>query len=290
MKWIIILLLLLNGGYFSWQYYATSGDNVGATDEMSANIEHDTLVLLSEVSDERKELLGIIKSEDSEKQDLPSADSEMLQNDKNEMATNSSADRDNTEVGHATTTSGTESLDKNTIEKQPDITVAKENVKQEPVILRHCYSIGPVKNKQTVTRLSKHIGSMGVTVKEVRKVIEKVPSHWIYLSGYKSEAEVKKEISRLSSKGISDTQMIKRSSTNMIISVGLFSTKEGADERLKELQNAGFTPQTSMVTANKTLYYADIVYKDGAKIARDILDSMVKNISGAAVSEAECAK
>jgi hypothetical protein len=71
-------------------------------------------------------------------------------------------------------------------------------------------------------------------------------------------------------------------------SVGLFSTKQGADDRLKRLQDAGFTPNISQVTAKKSHYWLDVSYMGGKPVDKKILEDMLRGISGAGVKEIAC--
>ncbi|MDH5183734.1 MAG: SPOR domain-containing protein [Gammaproteobacteria bacterium] len=282
MRWIIVLLLLINGGYFAWQYYYIPGADSDIENELVDGHEYDTLVLLSDLSEERKELLGIVGGETeknipgSRKTDTTSEmPDKPLTDDKIQVEAKILEPR---------------SIDNASIKKPAELqTSAKTNTESATKMdSKYCYVIGPIKKKAHIDRLSKHIRSMDLDIIKVRKTINKIPSHWIYLSGYKSEDEAKKAISRLVSKGVKDTQLIKRSATNIVISVGLFSTKPGADKRLKKLEDSGFTPQTSMVTANKSLYWIDLKYKDGQKVDESLLMSLSKGMTDTKVEQGNC--
>ena len=279
MRWIIILLILINGGYFVWQHYyvaATSG-NAGHVAEQGQ--EYDTLVLLSDLTDDRKELLGIVNSLDknkaAEKLETKTPDATAKSE---SMAKDTQAKNNNS---NAVDTKKIDAIQKDVVGSEKVDTTLTSNAK-------YCYVIGPIKTKSKISRISKHIRSMGLEITKVRKTVKKVPSHWIYLSGYKTEAEAKKGIARLASKGMKDTQLIKRNATSFVISVGLFSTKSGADDRLKTLEDFGFTPQASMVTANKSLYWIDLKYKDGDKVDTSLLQSLIKGMKDTKVEEASC--
>jgi len=294
MKWIIILLLLINGGYFSWQYYYVPGLNESGEDIEAQDKTHDTLVLLSDLSDERKEMLGIVQgSTDTVPDSDNSKEKEIVKSEPDNVDIKSTAAIDQQEkvsgVSSVPDPASSDDVDKekSSMSKEPENNSTGKSVVADS---KFCYVIGPIKKKSSIERLSRHIGSMGLDIIKVRKTVDKVPSHWIYLSGYKSENDANHAISKLASKSIKDTQLIKRSASNILISVGLFSTKAGADERLKQLQDAGFAPQTSMVTANKSLYWMDLKYKDFEMINDSILNGMAKGISGAKVQQNSCEK
>lgn len=274
MRWIILLLLLINGGYFGWQYYYIPSMD-SSEKFIDGGQEYDTLVLLSDLSEDRKEMLGIVNGETEQ----PSIGARKPNVDKEKKTV--SSDKKNISSASSDIKQAARVMNK-------DAKPASNSTNISNVDSKYCYSIGPIKKKAIVNRISKHIRSMGLDVVKVRKTIKKVPSHWIFLSGYKSEADAKKAISRLASKGIKDTQLIKRSANNIVISVGLFSTKSGADERLKELQDSGFTPQTNMVTANKSSYWLDIKYKDGQAVEDSLLKSLTRGVKGTKAEMSSC--
>lgn len=286
MKWIILLLLLINGGYFTWQYfYESSPDSNVSGDSKNKSMEYDTLVLLSDLSEERKELLGIVDSE-SESSSEQTTGKPLTEASKEKAVDTAGQEQSTSDIAEVTIPEKDE-IQSAIAENTKD---DKETVDTKIIAAKYCYVIGPIKKKASIERVSRHIRSMGLDIIKIRKTIDKVPSHWIYLSGYKSENDANRDIRKLASNGVKDTQIIKRSATNVIISVGLFSTKSGADERLKKLQESGFAPQTSMVTANKSLYWIDLKYKDGELVNKAILESIVKGVSGVKVNEAECDK
>lgn len=281
MRWLILLLLLINGGYFAWQYYYIPGSESNKEDALEQGQEHDTLVLLSDLTEDRKELLGIINGDNENSKSTDGKSEKQIAKDKiknkNEDTPKKPEPEDSIDSKQADNA-------QNKVAKPPK-DVVTETLKADS---KYCYVIGPIKNKAKISRLSKHIQSMGLEIQKVRKTIKKVPSHWIYLSGYKTENEAKKAIIRLAAKGVKDTQFIKRNATNFVVSVGLFSTKSGADERLKKLEDSGFTPQTSMVTANKSLYWLDLKYKDGQKVDVSLFNSLIKGMKDTKVKEGGC--
>ena len=292
MKWIIVLLLLINGGYFTWQYYYVAGPNSGNKVSEAQDKKHDTLVLLSDLSDERKEMLGIVHGITDQVEDTDNTNETNIVDPESKNTTNQTATTtekpENLPVDSRvsdTVSSEAPTQEASSISKQPDSITADKAVLVDS---KFCYVIGPIKKKSSIERLSRHIRSMGLDILKVRKTVDKVPSHWIYLGGYKSESDANRDIKKLASKSIKDTQLIKRSASNILISVGLFSTKSGADERLAKLQSAGFAPQTSMVTANKSLYWIDLKYKDGQKVDESLLASLTKGMKDTKAELGSC--
>jgi cell division protein FtsN len=296
MRWIVLVLLLLNGGFFAWQYYGAHGKP--AMDQSTdAKGEYDPLTLISELSDEQRKVLGVTPK-DGEKAAEEGA-SKQAPMAEQEQATEQPAPSATAEAAKgmmAETETAAKAEPETKMQEAPEKPVAKAETapiapkpkEQQAADKPHCYALGPMGNQKLVNRVKGRVTSMGLTVDQIRNEVEKVPTNWIYLGPIKSAAEAKRTLQRLHSKGVKDTQLINKGANNYIISVGLFSTKQGADDRLKRLQDAGFTPNISQVTAKKSHYWLDVSYNGGKQVDKKILKDMVRGVSGAGVKEIAC--
>jgi cell division protein FtsN len=285
MKWLVFMLLLLNGGFFAWQYYTAHG-KPGQEIAADSQGKYDPLTLISELGPEQRKALGVTpKDGEADMAAKKPGDSE-------QMVEHPAQTPSHGKMAQAEPKP--ESKPESKSETPPPAAKAQtapaaEKPKQEmPANLPHCYSLGPMGNQKMVKQVKLRVTSMGLTVQRVRNEVEKVPTNWIYLGPYKSESEAKRAVSRLHAKGVKDTQIINKGANNHIVSVGLFSTQAGADERLKRLQDAGFTPSVSKVTAKKSHYWLDVSYNGGKAVDKKILNDMVRGIRGAGVKEMAC--
>ena len=297
MRWMVLVLLLLNGGFFAWQYYGAHG-KTAAQHATDAKGEYDPLTLISELSPEQRQALGVTpkgggtapQAEGEAKAPVTAEASQAGETKKPEQSVETPA------VAPPGPAEGSAAPSKPTPEAKAPVTAAPAQAepmpskpkKQDSADKPHCYALGPMGNQKAVNQVKLRVSSMGLSVDQVRNEVEKVPTNWIYLGPIKGEAEAKRVEQRLHAKGVKDTQLINKGANNYVISVGLFSTKQGADERLKRLQDAGFTPNISQVTAKKSHYWLDISYNGGKVVDKKILTDMVRGIRGAGVKEIEC--
>lgn len=287
MRWMVLALLLLNGGFFAWQFYGAHG-KTAAQHTTDAKGEYDPLTLIAELSPEQRQALGVTPKDGSappqakvetKAHETPQADKTTTPKEAHSKAAEQSAEMPKSEtMAKAPATEP---------EVQPE-TKPSEPKHQGAADKPHCYALGPMGNQKMVKQVKQRVSSMGLSIDKVRNEVEKVPTNWIYLGPIKGEAEAKRTEQRLHAKGVKDTQIINKGSNNYVISVGLFSTKKGADERLKRLQDAGFTPSVSQVTAKKSHYWLDVSYNGGKAVEHKILADMVRGIRGASVKEIEC--
>lgn len=283
MRWLLILLILLNGGFFGWQYYKLHGKHTADTMQAQKG-EYDPLTLISELSPEQRQALGVTPKKEGDKggQDAPHTMSEAEQKTAQQPASEAANPQ-----AHDKPASATPATDMKTAETSPKPDEKSHDTMPaatQPV----CYSLGPMGNRKLINRVERRITSMGLKVDKVRNEVESVPTNWIYLGPMKTESEAKRTVQRLHAKGVRDTQIINKGAKNYVISVGLFSTKQGADERLQKLQEAGFTPSLSHVTAKKSHYWLDISYQGGKVVKEKILKDMLRGISGAGVKQFTC--
>lgn len=302
MRWILLVLLLLNGGFFAWQYYGGQGQPMADQSKELAG-EYDPLTLISELSDEQRRVLGVTRNDGEAK----SAEEAVKPEPAAEPAQEAMAAVEKGTVAAPAEEAMTKTEEASKKEDAPKkeavaemkppaqaIAVPETAKKASPPdekkqsIQSHCYALGPMKNQKLLNRVQGRVTAMGLAVEGIRNEVEQVPTNWIYLGPIKTEAEAKRTLQRLHSKGVKDTQLINKGANHYVISVGLFSTKEGADERLKRLQDAGFTPSISQVTAKKSHYWLDVSYMSGKQVDKKILEDMVRGISGAGVKEIEC--
>jgi len=283
---MVLVLLLLNGGFFAWQYHSAQG-KTGAQHAVDTRGEHDPLTLISELSSEQRKTLGVTPKDGESTtpgQEPPMATEKTPE----ATATSKMAEQLAEKPADTAAQAGTEMAKPATKPQAQDTPIASKPKQQTPAGRPHCYALGPMGNQKSVKQVKLRISSMGLTTEQLRNEVEKVPTNWIYLGPIKTEAEAKHTLQRLHDKGMKDTQLINKGANNFVISVGLFSTKQGADERLKRLQDAGFTPSISQVTAKKSHYWLEVSYNGGKAVDEKILRDMVRGIRGADVKETEC--
>jgi len=298
---MVLVLLLLNGVFFAWQYYGAHG-KTAAQHATDAKGEYEPLTLISELSPEQRQALGVTPKDGST---APQAEGEAKAKAKAPVTAEAPQAGETKMPEQPVETpaeappkhaEGSAEPSKPEPEAKAPVTAAPAQAEPMPPKPKHqgsadkphCYALGPMGNQKMVKQVKLRVSSMGLTVEEVRNEVEKVPTNWIYLGPIKGEAEAKRVEQRLHAKGVKDTQLINKGANNYVISVGLFSTKQGADERLKRLQDAGFTPNISQVTAKKSHYWLDVSYNGGKVVDKKILTDMVRGVRGAGVKEIEC--
>ncbi|MBD3610109.1 MAG: SPOR domain-containing protein [Gammaproteobacteria bacterium] len=277
MRWLILFMLLLNGGFFAWQYFANQDQELAQTSNHSG--EYDPLTLLTELDDEQKKMLGIVPIGDplaapaempaSELQPEAAKPEVMAKKVEEPVAAEPKPEPETMAV------------------KPPTKEVAKPEPKVEPKPAAVCYTLGPVKTEKALRQVEARVKAMGLDIDKARRADKQESRHWLYIDGIKSDAEARQLLDRLKYKGFKDTQLIRKKS-GIKLSVGLFSTKSGADNRLKRLQDAGFAPVMATVKVKKKQYWLDVKNPQGKKADEAILKSLIRGNKGAKVAKRDC--
>jgi len=244
MKWLLILLLLVNVLYFGWEFNRQIKiDKKNAETPLRISSGAQRLMLLRE-----SESLPVVRG------------FEEVENDDINVA------------AHVADVSD----DKRNIIFEPVnemVTVLPEmNISSLPSNSEKlfCYTFGPVAQEQSAIELEGWFKSRRADTLLRHTDEQGKRLFWIYLSPKKSRAVALNTIENLKLKGVSDYRLISRGNLQNAVSLGLFSSQAAVNGRLQELEKRGYKPVVVPYDNGKRVYWVDVALKVESQLLQTI--------------------
>ncbi len=259
MKWIFILLLLLNLVYYGWEL-----------DRQAKIVIRNFAPPLVIPADARK--LALLR----ELATLPPSKHSRNESDENEVVEESITTGQEDLLTESDQSAEDDQGDKLTDLEQPaaDVMIEEEFVKDLVTSLPDisipgipektqfarelCFSYGPFPDDHQTKDLMVWFEARQVSVQQR---LEKEKEHqlfWIYLAPQVSRDSAIEAIEELKNKGIKDYRLIETGNLQNAISLGLFSTQASVNKRLNELKNMGYQPIIVPYRDAKAIYWVDV--------------------------------
>jgi len=248
MKWLFIILLIINIVYFGWELDRQTKIIIrNATSPITVSADTEKLVLFSEL----KKLPQLKKSELIESSEyVESVDGSNL-NDLSDTDEMQKTDLYNVDIMIE------KEFSDEIVSTLPDISTSRIS-KVESTKMELCFTYGPFPDE-------KQANELGAWFKEreilINQRMEKKKIHrlfWIYLASRESRERAIAAMKDLKSKGIKDYRLINAGDLQNSISLGLFSTQAAVNKRLNELKNKGYQPIVVPYHNAKLIHWVDI--------------------------------
>jgi len=245
MKWMFILLLLINVVYFGWEL------------ERQAGIARRRPVAVNSIPSSSRQLLLITEKEAGD-QVLKAPVAPLLDaaaGGAGEQGAEAAAPAPAVAVSDAPDTDNDPGL----VAELPDIDITGIDAGPGKY---YCFSFGPLEEQIMALGLSdwfktrRATASMRFADRQGRQLL------WMYLSPQDSRTEAMDTIRELKDRGISDYRLIDRGNLENAISLGLFSSQAAVNGRLRELQQQGYKPIVVPYYDNKRIFWVDVRLKE----------------------------
>ena len=232
MRIVLGILLTVNVLVFYWNTQSTDATDPLAS-EISTNMPR--LLLLSEkppaevktepVLADVASLPVVVEPKEAEKPILPPAVVEPVKEEKPIQVV---------EPAVATELESIETAEK------PEI-IAKTQP-QADFIEPRCYALGPFKEESSLRSVRLDLKALGIEAKKRHQTGRELSGYWIYIPPLRNRTEAKKVVSMLKGKGVKDYLIVSAGVKKNAISLGFFSTREGAVQHKTHMQTLGILP------------------------------------------------
>ena len=251
MRWLFIILLMLNIAYFSWEFnhqVDMDARNNNAYRQLPNNLHR--LMLLSEYDLPNQ----LLKAETGP--DLAGTE---------EMLADVAPPVFTPEASSVIQDSSGGEL----VAELPEFNVmALQGSPSET----HCVRFGPIAEELLATGLSDWFKSRRAT-SEITYVDEKARQlFWVYLAPQESRQLAMETISELRSKGIGEYRLISKGNLQNAISLGLFSSQAAVNERLYELEQKGYNPVVVPYNNGKRVYWVNVRLTPDLELEQQIIN------------------
>ncbi len=265
MKWLFILLLLANIAYFGW--------------ELDKEAHANTLA---------ENTIPVIPADAKELKLLNELDSKPLASFDN--AANPVTDQ----INDSAMISDPASTEKNNIFNR-QLKLDQMGFMKELAVSQFaneqslCVSYGPINGEDAANSLFTWTQNHELLSQKRQAVDTDNELFWVYLTVQADLAQAEAVVNDLKKKGVTDYRLIKRANLNNVISLGLFSSKERVDHRLKEINAKGYKPVVVPYHDPdvKRIYWVDVAFDKGKNDIDNIISDMPSGYDSIPVS---CAK
>ncbi len=144
-------------------------------------------------------------------------------------------------------------------EKQSDKKASsiKEDVKEQTMPSRSCYSLGPILDDDNLKKLEQKFKQNGVTTK-LKSITDKEPkSYWVYFPPEKSLEDAKAVVNQLRIAEVDDYFIVRKGEHTHAISMGLYNSYSRAKYRLSKLKKLGFNAKVETRYHDVTRHWLD---------------------------------
>ena len=251
MKWLFILLLVVNVVYLGWEMDRdVQLDYANVSDAVKIPAGTQRLSLLSEL-DELPE---------TRIRNMPETENSLEYF--NSVPVLPVALNPNTEKLVESLLSETNTLQQDKMTIVPDFennTLTTYSAPEVPV----CYRYGPIPNLNESNLLSEWLDDRGIFYKQKETDEQGRQLFWVYLTPRESRASAEAAMKDLQLKGVKDIRLINEGDLSNAISLGLFSSQAAINRRLNEIKAKGYQSVVIPYSGGNKIHWFDVrVIKD----------------------------
>ncbi len=132
-----------------------------------------------------------------------------------------------------------------------------------------CWIAGPVETREDAAEAAARLRQRGAIVRQRQQEQRERKRFWVYLEPLDSMEKAQEKLADLKEKGVEDYMLISGGNLKNAISLGVFSTQDSVNRRLKQLAERGFRPVVVPQYRPKTVFFVD--FQLGDENVRELL-------------------
>lgn len=224
MKWLFLLLLIVNLAYLGWEMDRSAGIE-RKVKQQQIRIPADTprLALVSELSNPPEP--RDVQTDDNDNQINPMLSIEM---------------NPNTEKMIDTLLNDSAVMQMDNVFLNDSFDVAEEQVSDVSADDSACYTYGPIPDSNESALMTNWLNDRGIFFHSRQTREDGKQLFWVYLAPQKSQKEAEAAMQDLKKQGVNDLRLIQTRDLLNAISLGLFSSQAAVNRRLNEIQAKGY--------------------------------------------------
>lgn len=136
-----------------------------------------------------------------------------------------------------------------------------------------CHEAGPFDSADDAKRLAKALRAHVLSAKTDKRQEKYQNGYWVLLPPAASEAAAKANVEKLQKKGVSDVMAMTRGDARNAVSLGIYTFKKTADQRMEQIRALGFKPEVQPRYGFKPAYWLSFKTEaqDGEPAWHDVL-------------------
>jgi hypothetical protein len=143
---------------------------------------------------------------------------------------------------------------------QSDETAA-EDAQSAPIVesaLASCISIGPMPNRLVVDEATSALTRAGFMATQRTAQGSVWLGHWVYIDAIATQAEANEIVRVLGANGISEAYVIADGANGNIVSLGVFTVRQRAEQRLSDARALGYPAVVADRSQPGSVYWLDV--------------------------------
>lgn len=136
----------------------------------------------------------------------------------------------------------------------------------------YCITYGPLPEQALATGLNDWFRSRNADTRLRHTDQEERGLFWVYLAPLESRADAMAVLDELRDQGIRDYRLIRRGNLKNAISLGLFSSQSAVNQRLAELTDKGYKPVVVPYTDIDRIYWLDVKMGKAAAAMDEVIN------------------
>ena len=163
-----------------------------------------------------------------------------------------------------------------------------EQNKQTEVNAKLCYSLGPFTKKSQANKAQEILKGNNLETKRIQLRDTSRTGYWVILPASPSRKAAKKQVAKLVKLKIKDYFLVAKGSHENAISLGVYSKKKLARNRVDEIIRLGFIPRMETVALPRKVYWLNWYKDDENQPEYTILSKIKKKYSQISKIERSC--
>jgi hypothetical protein len=133
-----------------------------------------------------------------------------------------------------------------------------------------CFSYGPLPEERHAVWLTDWFRARMIRARQRTSVDPNRSLFWIYLAPQPSREQAASVVQTLQAKGVRDYRLIDRGGLANAVSLGLYSTQQAVNDRLKQLRDRGFQPVVVPYSNVQRIHWVDVRIPEGDPALQDM--------------------
>ncbi|CAN5170512.1 hypothetical protein BH24PSE2_BH24PSE2_14810 [soil metagenome] len=141
-----------------------------------------------------------------------------------------------------------------------------------------CISIGPFRNESETAQVLRSLRAAGHTPEQRLAGGEVRLGHRVYLPAFESRSAARRVLDALKAHGVGDFYIVPDGKERNAISLGVFASRELADERAAEISAAGYSPVIRDHYRSGAVYWIDTEIGRGDSLRLEDFEPIARRI------------
>ncbi|MES9869474.1 MAG: hypothetical protein ABW149_07255 [Sedimenticola sp.] len=144
-----------------------------------------------------------------------------------------------------------------------DASDATEPVVQEPKSLPYCGVLGPLDDEEAAKSITAKLERLAFNPLMREQSMIRTTGYWVLIPPAKDQEAAIEHVNALKAKGFKDVRRFFQGPLKNAVSLGIFSRRGNASNRQKEVEAKGFKVEIKPRVSESILYWIDIFLEDG---------------------------